>query len=117
MAYLSNFNFTYDYPNRRIFLEPNRNFNTPSEYDMSGLNMRKGAGNYLEVISVHPDSPADKKGILAGDLVIKINSRAAVSYDAWELRPILMRDGETVTLTISREGNESEVSLVLRRLI
>lgn len=117
MAYLSNFNFTYDYPNRRMFLEANSNFNSPSEYDMSGLNMRKGAGNYLEVISVHPDSPADKKGILAGDLVITINGRPAVPYDAWKLRPILRQDGGKITLTVSRDGNESEISLVLRRLI
>jgi hypothetical protein len=117
MAFLSNFNFTYDYQNRRLFLEPNSNFNSPSEYNMSGLDMRKGAGDYLEVIRVLPGSPADEKGILVGDHVITIDGRPAVSYDVWELRPVLRRDGETVTLTISRDGAESEVSLVLRRLI
>ncbi len=117
MAYLSNFNFTYDYQNHRIFLEPNRSFNTPSEYNMSGLDMRKGNGDYLEVIRVLPGSPADENGILAGDRVIKINGRAATSYDFWELRPILRRNGGTVTMTVSRDGKESIVSLALRRLI
>jgi len=117
MELLSRFNIVFDYPHQRIFLEPNHMFNDPFEYNMSGLAMRRGSGNYLEVLRVHPDSPAEDAGIEVGEEVITINGRAAVDYDVWELRPLLRQEGSTVDLTLLRDGEEVQVTIRLRRLI
>lgn len=117
LALLSKFNFTYDYPNRRMFIEPSKNFNTPTESDMSGLKTRRVAGEYLEVITVLPGSPAEEMGIHAGDRVLTINDREAVSYDSWELKPLLSQEGNRVSLVIERDGEKRDVVIVLRRLV
>jgi hypothetical protein len=118
LGLLSRFNFVYDYPRRRMFLEPNRNFKEPFEHDMSGLQMRRGRGQYLEILRVHPGSPADEAGMRPGDRVTRIDGRAAADYDVWELTPHLRRDGATVELSVIREGKqERTVSIKLRRLI
>lgn len=117
MELMSRFNIIYDYPHQRVFLEPNQTFSDPFEYNMSGLSMRRGRGDYLEILSVHPDSPASDAGLEIGDRVIRINGKEAIKYDVWELRPLLRKEGKTLTLSVLRGNQELEVSIVLRRLI
>jgi hypothetical protein len=117
MELFSRFNIVYDYPNQRMFIEPNQTFADPFEYDMSGLSMHKGRGDYLEILQVYPDSPASDAGLQIGDKVLSINGKAAIKYDVWDLRPLLRREGETITLSVLRGDKEMQISIVLRRLI
>jgi hypothetical protein len=118
LGLLQRFNFTYDYPGRRMFLEPNRRFREPFEHDMSGLEMRRGRGEYLEVLRVHPDSPAARAGLKVGDRVTRIDGRPAIDFDSWDLRPLMRREGAVVKLAVERgEKKERLVRLKLRRLL
>jgi len=119
MELLSRFNFIYDYPHGRMYIEPNETFGESFEYNMTGLSMRPGQGEYLEIVRVLPNSPAEEVGLGAGDRVLQINGRAAVDYDVWELRPMFRRAGETVRLVVLRKGAEAEeeMKLTLRRLL
>lgn len=55
---------------------------------------------------VSPDSPADKAGLKEGDRVIKIDDRLVESADALIAATRSYDFGETVTLTIIREGSD-----------
>jgi hypothetical protein len=118
LGLLSRFNFTYDYPHHRMFLEPNRRFRDPFEHDMSGLEMRRSGGDHLDVLRVQPNSPAERAGIRPGDWIIRIDDRAAVDYDVWELLPYLRREGAIVRLSVKRNGeNERIVTITLHPLL
>jgi hypothetical protein len=118
LGLLSRFNFTYDYPHRRMFLEPNHTFERPFEYNMSGLWVGRLEGDHLNIRAVVPDSPAAEAGITAEDKIVRINGRLVREVaDPWVLEPMLQRAGETVTLTLLRDGKTVDVSIKLRRLI
>jgi S1-C subfamily serine protease len=52
-----------------------------------------------------------------GDKVIRINDTEAAEHDTWSLRKLLKREGETLSLVVSRGDEELEVSITLRRVI
>ena len=117
LGLLSRFNFIYDYPHKRMFIEPNHTFSEPFESDMSGLWLGRRDGDALTIRQVHSKSPAAEAGVTTSDKIIRINGRPAGSYDIWELQPLMQREGVTVTLVLLRDQEEVEVSIVLRRLI
>ena len=117
LGLFSRFNIVYDYPGRRMFLEPNRRFAEPSEYDMSGLVMRRGKDGEFLVERVHPGSPADEAGIAAGDAITKINGIASSACDRFDLHDLFRTSGAQVTLSVTRNGSERTISLTFRRMI
>ena len=114
---LSRFNLVFDYHRQRLFIEPNRTFGDPFEYNMSGLSLRKGDGDFYEIRRVHPNSPAAEAALEVGDKVIMINGLPAAEFDFPELQKLMRREGATVKLLVSRADKQWEVSIKLRRLI
>jgi hypothetical protein len=114
---LSRFNVVFDYPNRRMFIEPNRRFGEPFEYDMSGMLLKQGPEGSLAVVRVYRDSPAAEAGLRVGDLVTSINGLPAGEHKIWELRPMFFKEGKTVDMEVSRGGKTREISITLRRVI
>jgi len=101
-----------------MFIEPNHTYDEPFEYNMSGLWLGRRDGELLTIRQVHPRSPAAEAGITADDRIVRINNQPAIEFsDPWKRRPLMQREGETVTLVLLRDQEEVEVSLVLRRLI
>lgn len=78
----------------------------------------------IVIVSVQPDGPADRaglravtqtrQGILLGDVVTEMNGTAVTSLD--DLYGVLEKQqvGDTVTLTIIREGSEQTVDVTLQ---
>lgn len=58
---------------------------------------------YGVVVSVLPDSPADKAGVKAGDIIEMVNGRDAQALAAWELRDHLFGT-KAVKVTLLRAG-------------
>lgn len=117
LGLLSRFNLVFDYSRERMFIEPNSSFSDPFEYNMSGLSLRRGGGDYAEVLRVHPASPASQAGLQPGDKIIEINGEAASGCDYWKLQRLLLQEGEVVELLISRDGREKRVAITLKRVI
>ena len=114
---LSRFNVIFDYPGRRMFIEPNHRYSDPFEYSMTGMLLRKGPGGSLAVVRVYPDSPAAEAGFEVGDLVTHVDGEPTSKYKSWELAPKFLEEGRRVDFKVSRNGQRREVRLVLRRVI
>ena len=65
------------------------------------------------VVSVSPDTPAAEAGLIAGDMILKMGDYSVEEKDP--LLNVLMNfaPGDTVVLTISRQGTEMELELNL----
>jgi len=68
----------------------------------------------VAVMKVHEDGSAARSGVREKDVVTKINGKNVTSTS--ELRELVGRSklGETLTLTVNREGKEKEVPVRLR---
>ena len=65
------------------------------------------------ISDVNPNSPAERAGLKAGDLVTKIDDRSVVDSRALQLIIGEMSPGRNVRLTIVRDGNEREYPVTL----
>ena len=114
---LKRFTVIFDYPNKRMILEPNSNFAYQDDLDMAGLWLTK-ENDTTKVDFVIKDSPAAKSGIKEGDLVVKINGQSTKDLLLRDIRKILKAgEGKNVSLIINSEGKEKNIELKLEKLI
>ena len=68
---------------------------------------------YVRVVRTLPDNPAGRAGILAGDIIYKVNDEEVYTLDASDIATKLRgKAGESVKLTIVRDGKEISYDLV-----
>ncbi len=73
-------------------------------------------GDYLTIVSPIGGSPADKAGLRPGDKIIAIDGEDMTGVNAEDARlKVLGPKGTTVTLTISREGQNAPLEFVITR--
>jgi serine protease Do len=72
--------------------------------------------NGLYVASVEKGSPADKAGAKVGDIIRKVNGTAISDVDQAYRALFGANVGDTITLTVEREGREVTLRLVLEEL-
>jgi hypothetical protein len=113
---LKRFNVTFDYANKRMLLTPNKAFEAPFEWDMSGLRLEPvDAG--LRIGDVLADSPAADAGLAVNDVVTHVNGKPASTRNMFELREQMKRSGSEIKIKATRDGSPVEVKLTLRRLV
>ncbi|MCR5160792.1 MAG: PDZ domain-containing protein [Lachnospiraceae bacterium] len=87
------------------------------EIDKSNAGQYKGigitigqdeAGTYPVILSVYPDSPAEKAGVMKGDLIIKINGEDVAGKTYIEAADMITSDLESVSLVVQRGEEEKE---------
>ena len=111
---LKRFTVTFDFPHRRMFLEPNSHFSDPFLDNESGLSLRaKGTGFHtFEVDAIEPGSPTDLAGVHKGDVLAAIDKHSTSDLDLAQIDKML-QPGRTVALTILRGGRTLRVRLKL----
>lgn len=72
-----------------------------------------GTGALIE--SVHSQSPAETIGMRAGDIILRVGDRSVTSQLDIERAFLGRKAGETVAVTVTREGGEENLSLALAK--
>jgi carboxyl-terminal processing protease len=109
-------------------LDPHSSFLTPELYEefkvetegeFGGLGITIGIkNNLLTIIAPIEDTPAQKMGLKAGDIIIKIDDTPTSGLSLEEAVKKMRGDaGTKVTLTIFREGKEKPFDVTLTREI
>jgi len=85
--------------------------------EFSGVGMEVGIKDrLLTVVSPLKGSPAEKAGILAGDVIVKINGTSTENVSADEaISRIRGNAGTSVTLTIARKGKTEFTDITITR--
>lgn len=115
---LRRFTVTFDYPNQRLYLEPNAAFPRPDSYDRAGLWLNR-AGAELEVKDVVAGGPAAEAGLKAGDRIVAVDGTSAAEIRLPDLRVRLRTEkpGTPVRLTVRTGEATREATVVLRDLV
>lgn len=71
------------------------------------------SGSRRSHAAVEPGSPADKAGLREGDIITKVNDKKVGEQGGFGSLISEFRPGETVSLTVLRQGKEQKVSLTL----
>ena len=73
---------------------------------------------YILVVAPIDDSPADRAGVLAGDLIIEIDSKPIRDMQPDEAEKMMRGEpGSQVSITIAREGEEPFDITLTREII
>lgn len=117
LSFLSRHLVTLDFQNNRIYLKKGNDFKKIDETDMSGLHLLR-ISNKTIVHSVDEGSPAQKAGIRAKDVILKVGDRDANEYEMWELAQLKKSgDKRKITMAIKRGNDVKEVSFLLEKKI
>lgn len=116
---LSRFKVVFDYTRGDMILEANGNFNQPFQYDMSGLYLIADHGNLglYKVAHVVKGSPAERAGILKGDLLLQIDGRPVALYNYEQVKNFFKQEGKTVHLKILRNTMSLKKTIQLKKLL
>ncbi|HYL27913.1 MAG TPA: PDZ domain-containing protein [Candidatus Nitrosotalea sp.] len=112
---LRRFTLTFDYAHEQLLLTKNAGFDTPSNYDRSGLFLIDSDGAYT-VLSVFAGSPAATAALAQGDVILAINGAPAANESLAALRQLLAGPaGSVVRLHVrGPAGHERDAMLTLR---
>ena len=85
------------------------------EYSGVGLTFAEADDGSFTVVSVSKDSPAEKAGMKAGDILLKVDDK---EFDDLELIANAIRgdEGTKVTITYFRNGKEDEATLTRAKI-
>lgn len=116
--FLSRFIVTFDFPHRRLFLEPNSHFGDYAETDMSGLSIvaRGAILKTFEIVQVEPHTPGADAGLKKGDIIAGVDEEAAADLTLAELRTLFRQIGHQYKLLIDRNGQTQQITVKMRRL-
>ena len=112
---ISKFDVVLDYSTSTLYLKPNKTFDQPFEFPLSGIKLKK-RDNKIIVNRVQKTSSAYKKGIRKGDELIAINNDTSKNLQMY--RDYLKKENNVVNMLIkSTAGNTKKIDLKLKRLL
>lgn len=81
--------------------------------ESSSANLRSGAGGGLIVLHVESGGPAEKAGIVLGDVIVELEGNPVV--DVYEIRSTLAASkiGDSLKLKVLRAGSPVEAAVTL----
>ena len=85
--------------------------------EFGGLGIEVGMENgFVKVIAPIDDTPADRAGVEAGDLIIKLDDKSVKGLTLEEAVKLMRgKKGSDIVLTIVREGEDAPIDLTLTR--
>jgi hypothetical protein len=110
---------TFDYPHRRLMLEPYPHALEGFDYDMSGMFLVARGADFASktVQSVADGTPASEAGVRKDDQIIAVDHLATADMKLDEVRELFRRAGVTHQLDLRRGADSLSVKLTTRRLV
>jgi hypothetical protein len=105
---LRRFNVVINYPEQSIHLKPNSHYNEPFDYSYTGLGIYLIDGE-IRVIDIMENSPGDKAGFKAGDIIFSVESNATKNIQTYKnlfqnsigkIKVVIFRDQKPMILVI-----------------
>jgi len=112
LGFWSRFSLTLDFPNRTAYVRRGPNFDRPDRWNGSGMHLSR-RGDRIYVSSIDAGGNAEKAGIRADDVVIRVAGVAASPATFAQCRSALCDDG-SVEIVLLRDGSEHKIMLRLR---
>ena len=104
-----------------VFYEPEQRdaleIMTQGEYGGVGIEISlRGKDKELTVVAPIDDTPAARKGVRAGDVIVKVDGKSTAGFSTRDASEIIRgKAGSNVTLTIRRLGQEEFLDYTLER--
>ncbi|MDW7661196.1 MAG: S41 family peptidase [Bacillota bacterium] len=110
-------------------LDPYSTYFTPSEYEDFntsiegefggiGASITEGKNGYVEVVAPLKGTPAEKAGLLPGDMITKINGEDAAGFTTEKAVTLIRGEiGTPVTLEITRPGSSEPFDVTIVRAL
>lgn len=116
---LRKFSVILDFPEDRVFLEPNRYLIFPIAADASGAIIIASGSTFteFEIHDVLDASPAAQAGLAPGDRILAIDGESTSDLSLDQVRDMLTEAGHAPDLTIRRLGRELKLQIHLRALL
>ncbi len=104
-----------NYKDSTLILKPNRYFNSPFKYNVSGMEISTPFQNlpYYVVSIVRPESPAEEAGIKVGDVIYEVGYTRVYDISLNELIDLLHTPDEKIRLIIKRGEDFQRINLDL----
>ena len=83
---------------------------TTGNYSGVGITFAKNDNGQYEVISINPDSPAEKAGVKTGDFILEVDGKTFNDADIMAAA-IRGKKGTDVTLKMFHDGKENDVTM------
>ena len=95
----------------------NMNRNTKGEFGGLGIEITMEAG-LVKIITPIEGTPADKAGVLAGDYIVKINSKQVKGMTLLDAVKLMRgKVGTSINITVRRPEIEDEIKFKITRAI
>lgn len=117
---LSRFTVIFNYPQGKLYLKKNREFKKEFYLNLSGIDLKaKGSKlNIFEVADVRKSSPADKAGVVVGDVIISVSGVSITELYLNQVNAILnSKPGKKITLVVERNKIRYSINLKLESQI
>ena len=116
---LRRFRVVFDYSRNQMFLEANRYFSEPYEYDMSGaLLIAEGTEfNIFKVRQLIENSPAMTAQLHEGDVIAAVDGKPASKLTLEQVRQMFKKEGRTYLLSVKRGDQELQIRIRLQKLV
>ena len=98
---LRRFNVVLNYAEREIYIKPNSFFRDSFDYSYTGLGIYL-IDQKITVLDIMKDSPAEKAGLLIGDVILGVNKDFTNNIQTY--KAILQSAGESQKLLVQREN-------------
>lgn len=119
IAILEKFNVTFDYSNKKMYLEKNSSFDKPFFYNRSGIIMNPERGfDYILIADIIKGSPAADNKVLINDKIVTINSKKVTLLSMDEIDGLLSgKTTDEIEIEVMRKSRIIKKKIKMRTLV
>jgi hypothetical protein len=117
---LRRFHVFLDYHEQKMWLSPNKKFDEPFNYNMSGIDIYTPYPNlpcYI-ISDIADNSPAKEVGLQPNDQILYINGTSVADLSLDEIITLFnSKQGKKITITVKRNETTVKKTIILKRAI